>query len=95
MPKHKAHCILALANTFIVLSNTPKPLAMLFHIILSLFVASTPAREIVFPPVSGYSTHQAIIEGYNTPDISHSKFAGLTTYANLPYVHCLAPEEKM
>ncbi|KAH7398488.1 arginase family-domain-containing protein [Pyrenochaeta sp. MPI-SDFR-AT-0127] len=50
------------------------------------------AREIVFPPVSGFTTEQAILGGVYQPDITQSKFAGLTTYANLPYVHCLAPK---
>lgn len=57
-----------------------------------LLAVSTGAREIVFPPVSGYTTDQAILGGYNDPDISQPKFAGLMTYANLPYVHCLAAD---
>ncbi|KAH7088809.1 arginase family-domain-containing protein [Paraphoma chrysanthemicola] len=56
------------------------------------FAALAGAREIVFPPVSGYTTDQAILRGYNDPDISQPKFAGLMTYANLPYVHCLAAD---
>lgn len=54
--------------------------------------AAINAREITFPPVSGYSSQYILPQGYSEPDISHAKFAGLTTYANLPYVHCLAPE---
>lgn len=57
-----------------------------------LFQAVTDARDIVFPPVSGFSSEQEILGGYNEPDITQSKFAGLTTYANVPYVHCLAPK---
>lgn len=30
--------------------------------------------------------------GVISPDITQAKFEGLATYANLPYVHCLAPE---
>jgi len=63
---------------------------MLF-LLLHLFPALSNARDIVFPPVSGYTTDQAILGGYNDIDISQAKFAGLTTYANLPYVQCLAP----
>lgn len=49
------------------------------------------AREITFPPVSGFSGQQVFAQG--GIDISSgSAFAGLTTYANLPYVHCLAGE---
>jgi agmatinase len=50
------------------------------------------ARDITFPPVSGYSSQQIIAQGNLGLDITQSKFAGLMTYANLPYVHCLAPE---
>jgi hypothetical protein len=58
------------------------------------FLALAGAREIVFPPTSGYTTaDQAVLgSGYNDPDISQAKFAGMNTYANLPYVHCLARE---
>ncbi|KAJ8113799.1 hypothetical protein OPT61_g4158 [Boeremia exigua] len=54
-------------------------------------VALASAREISFPPVSGFSSDQAVM-GIITPDITQAKFGGLTTYANLPYVHCLAPD---
>jgi agmatinase len=49
------------------------------------------AREIVFPPSSGFLPEQHLF-GYNEPDITKAKFAGLTTFANLPYEHCLAAE---
>jgi agmatinase len=52
----------------------------------------TSARDVTFPPVSGYSSQQIIAQGNLGMDITHGKFAGLMTYANLPYVHCLAPE---
>lgn len=51
------------------------------------------AREITFPSISGYASQHVIPQGYNEPDITQAKYAGLTTYANLPYVHCLAPED--
>jgi agmatinase len=49
------------------------------------------AREISFPSISGFSSDQAVM-GTISPDVTQAKFQGLTTYANLPYVHCLAPE---
>jgi hypothetical protein len=61
-------------------------------ILLHLFPALSIARDIVFTSVPGYTTEQAILGGYNDIDIAQAKFAGLTTYANLPYVHCLAAE---
>lgn len=51
------------------------------------------AREIVFPPTSGFQyplgNNLGTLE-YETDDIASSKYNGLMTYANLPYVHCLA-----
>ncbi|CBX93992.1 hypothetical protein LEMA_P036660.1 [Plenodomus lingam JN3] len=55
-------------------------------------VAMINAREITFPPPSGYTSQHIIPQGYREPDVTSPKFAGLATYANLPYVHCLAPE---
>ena len=49
------------------------------------------AREISFPPLSGFSSDQAVM-GVDSPDITQSRFEGHATYANLPYVHCLAPK---
>jgi agmatinase len=51
------------------------------------------ARKIVFPASPGYATNeQILLGGYSDLDISNSRFGGLSTYANLPYVHCLAAE---
>lgn len=58
----------------------------------ALLLGSTLAREITFPPTSGYTSSQILLQGYNNPDISQAKFAGLTTYANLPYTHCLSAD---
>jgi agmatinase len=61
--------------------------------LLILLTSVAHAREIVFPALSWYTTSdQVLLGGYNDPDISAAKFAGLETYANLPYVHCLAGE---
>lgn len=54
-------------------------------------LAVVDAREISFPSVSGFSSDQAVM-GAITPDIHQAKFGGLSTYANLPYVHCLAAD---
>lgn len=56
-------------------------------------VAFANAREIRFPSLSGFSSDQAVM-GIVTPDITQAKFGGLTTFANLPYVHCLAPADE-
>ncbi|KAF2107961.1 arginase family protein [Lophiotrema nucula] len=67
---------------------------MSFKYLLPLFLACTSdARKISFPPISGYHPQQPVF-GQEGIDISTgSAFAGLTTYANLPYVHCLAGKD--
>jgi hypothetical protein len=64
----------------------------LLLLVVSYLDFLTNAREITFPPVSGYPSQQIVFQGPNDADITTSKFAGLMTYANLPYVHCLALE---
>ena len=49
------------------------------------------AREISFPSISGFSSDQTVM-GIITPDIHQAKFGGLSTFAHLPYVHCLAAD---
>jgi len=76
-----------------------------FTLILSLTGIAAQARQITFPPVAAYhgagqahiqyqgSLGQYALEGV---DISTgSAFLGLTTFANLPYVHCLSAEEEI
>lgn len=64
--------------------------------VAALAVAAS-AREITFPPVSGVQHPMAGADINASPifpglDISSALYAGLSTYANLPYVHCLAGE---
>ena len=68
-------------------------------LIVTAFAAYSLAREISFPPVQ-QSLGAINIDNNNlTPglseDISQARFAGLTTYANLPYVHCLSADEEV
>jgi agmatinase len=66
-----------------------------YHLLfLTVFVIPAIARDITFPPASGFSSDQVTLGFTSGPEINYAKFAGLTTYANLPYVHCLAPEEE-
>ncbi|KAH7116160.1 arginase family protein [Dendryphion nanum] len=56
-------------------------------------LALCAAREITFPPIAGIAQQQVF--GQEAIDISTgSAFVGLTTFANLPYVHCLAGENE-
>lgn len=61
---------------------------------LSMVLAMTTAREITFPPTSGFASDQAVFGQAGIDITTGSAFAGLTTYANLPHVHCLAGEEE-
>lgn len=58
-------------------------------------VSSTPAREITFPPAIGVMSQQILDHGGNIDVTAGPVFAGLTTYANLPYVHCLAGDDEV
>ncbi|KAM0722974.1 hypothetical protein Q7P37_001172 [Cladosporium fusiforme] len=67
---------------------------MVRHLVPALaLVSAIRGREIVFPPTSGFQhplgNRLGALE-YETDDISGALYNGLTTYANLPYVHCLA-----
>lgn len=59
---------------------------------VALFPSFSIAREITFPPVSGFANQQILGHGGDIDVTRGPAFAGLTTYANLPYVHCLAGE---
>lgn len=56
------------------------------------------AREITFPPVSPLSQQQHPLsedgdhDALGPIDVSGALYGGLMTYANLPYVHCLAKD---
>ncbi|PPJ61298.1 hypothetical protein CBER1_05090 [Cercospora berteroae] len=52
------------------------------------------AREITFPPVQHPLGVETDAPGLSE-DISLAKFAGLTTFANLPYVHCLSSDKQV
>jgi agmatinase len=64
--------------------------------ILFTFFAAVNAREIVFPPVAAVQRNgQSVIPADNDGLIEINKYAGLSTYANLPYVHCLSQEKEL
>ena len=61
------------------------------HLLFPFLLGFAFARDIIFPPVAGYQ--QNPIREFGGVDTStDSAFFGLTTFANLPYVHCLADE---
>ena len=64
-----------------------------------LFAPFAWTREITFPPIAPlhHPQHPLFPQGSehdpNGPiDVSGAQFTGLMTYANLPYVHCLAAD---
>ncbi|KAF2427796.1 Arginase/deacetylase [Tothia fuscella] len=64
-------------------------------VIQVLLFSSTYAREIKFPPQVPFAQQGAEYKS-GFPDIASSnrQFAGLTTFANLPYVFCLADDAR-
>ncbi|OCK90306.1 arginase family protein [Cenococcum geophilum 1.58] len=64
------------------------------HLLFPFLLDFAFARDIIFPPIAGYQ--QNFIREFGGIDISTgSAFSGLTTFANLPYVHCLAEGKKV
>ncbi|KAF2838785.1 Arginase/deacetylase [Patellaria atrata CBS 101060] len=65
-------------------------------LVLFQFISITIARDIVFPPAQrNYGPQQQHpIIGFGEIDVSVANFAGLTTFANVPYVHCLEKLEE-
>jgi hypothetical protein len=78
-----------LPSCSLFLLSSLSTLKMLSLLLTFLFPTLAQPREITFPPSSGYASNQILLNGYTDPDISGPKFAGLETFANLPYVHCL------
>lgn len=75
-------------------------------LLLFLHQATTWAREITFPPLAphqlgsfGESQAQQQYRSPATPDpdllLEFEKFSGLSTFANLPWVHCLSPDDQV
>jgi agmatinase len=69
------------------------PLATLAYAAILAGITQIQAREITFPPqvpIHGGPNYHASFEvpGLH-PEIHNSKFTGLSTFANLPYVYCL------
>ncbi|KIW31704.1 agmatinase, variant [Cladophialophora immunda] len=68
---------------------------------LFLLPASSIARDVVFPPVSplqanlgGHaSRYRSPVASGKDPLAEFEKYSGLTTFANLPWVHCLSPDD--
>lgn len=63
-------------------------------VLLLSFSLSSACREIVFPPVAAIEGHAQIPQSLagGTQNDESVKYAGLQTFANLPWVHCLSAE---
>ena len=65
-------------------------------ILTTLLLATTAAgRDILFPPLIAYQS--PFVDNADNSlrahvDVSSANFAGLTTFANLPYSHCLSKD---
>ncbi|KAF2451604.1 Arginase/deacetylase [Karstenula rhodostoma CBS 690.94] len=62
------------------------------HLVAAGLLSSSAARDITFPPVSGFANQQVLDHGGEFDVTAGPAFVGLTTYTNLSYVHCLAGE---
>ena len=58
-------------------------------LILLSFAFNVLAREITFPPIAGVQQLAGVSGLDEAIYLDATKYRGLTTYANLPYVHCL------
>ena len=74
---------------------------MLLFASLSLLVVVS-GRDVIFPPIAAIQApapFQATLHGTSQRDhdvlADFSKYAGLTTFANLPWVHCLSKEDSI
>lgn len=74
-------------------------------VFLALLPPCLVARNIVFPPVAPVQANLNDVDSPNHSQsyqsslglnkdqfLSYNKFAGLTTFANLPWVHCLSKD---
>ncbi|KAK5094480.1 hypothetical protein LTR70_004084 [Exophiala xenobiotica] len=68
---------------------TPFGVALLFS-----FGLLSACREVAFPPVAGFQVHTQLQEilTSGTQNDESVKYAGLQTFANLPWVHCLSAD---
>lgn len=67
-----------------------------FALLFLLLPAEVFARDIIFPPINPLHINAFDLAKAPGPDqdqlLESQKYAGLTTFANLPWVHCLSPE---
>lgn len=73
---------------------TNPPISTMHVSTVILFSWIAESRQIVFPPIVGADWHDSGTAHTTTPGLGSfsEPFLGLTTYANLPYVHCLSAE---
>lgn len=68
-----------------------------FRLLLLVLPVELLARDIIFPPITPLQVN--VIDLAKAPGpggdqlLEFQKYAGLTTFANLPWVHCLSPED--
>ena len=63
--------------------------------LLSSLCTATFAREVTFPPVAAIPANgQSILSTDQDALMGSRKYSGLSTFANVPYVHCLSEEKE-
>lgn len=63
---------------------------IVYSVIVAALIINAVAREITFPPLVGVQHNFDLSSIDEDLDISVPAFAGLSTFGNLEYVHCLA-----
>ena len=64
--------------------------------LLSSFYPAIFAREILFPPVAAVQANgQSVLTTEHDALVESREYSGLSTYANLPFVHCLSEEKEI
>lgn len=62
-----------------------------------LAIPAVLTREIILPPSLELQdgSHSLASDGKGGPFFADQTYAGLTTFANLPWVHCLSSEKEV
>jgi agmatinase len=64
-----------------------------FKLLLLACIQTALGREIVFPPVAAIQRPLGVDDIHTDLDITQA-FSGIQTFANVPYVHCLASDDE-
>jgi agmatinase len=67
-------------------------------LLTSISLPFSSCREIIFPPISAIHSPQQYLSPFKDDPaalLEGADFHGLSTFANLPYVKCMSPDEEV